>query len=60
MGLFDLFKRKKIDKLLSQMNELHSLPLGVAEFHEWSDRIIALRSFLFEGSAEADAESEIV
>ncbi len=29
------------DVIVDQMNEPRSLPMGVTEFHEWSDRIIA-------------------
>lgn len=35
---------KKVDSkdgVLAQMQERRLLPIGVAEFHEWSDRIIA-------------------
>jgi len=60
MGLFDLFKRKKIDKLLSQMNELHSLPLGVAEFHEWSDRIIASAMLPADAQSQKFALAEMI
>ena len=38
--MINFFKKKKVDTLVSEMKELRPLPLGVAEFHEWSDRII--------------------
>jgi len=33
--------RKPIAKIIDQMNEPRPLPLGMTEFDEWSDRIIA-------------------
>lgn len=49
MGLFSfLFTPKAVNSaktstktILNQMNEPRALPMGVKEFHEWSDRIIS-------------------
>ena len=49
MGIFSLFRKqslKNTDKtsvktILQQMNEPRPLPMGMTEFHEWSDRIIS-------------------
>lgn len=39
MGIKNLFKSKK-QKLIDNLQEKQPLPLGVTDFHKWSDRII--------------------
>ena len=34
------FKRKQIDSIRAELLEKRPLPVGLADFHRWSDRII--------------------
>lgn len=36
-----IFRRRRIEALKDKLQEPMPLPLGMAEFHEWSERIIA-------------------
>lgn len=51
MKITNLFKSKK-QKLIEEMLEKQPLPLGVTEFHSWSDRIIS------KSMISADIESQ--